>query len=297
MVTQPVTPPDSISSQHFESGLYVVATPIGNLMDMTFRAVDVLRKADLIACEDTRVTGKLLKHFGIKTPMISYNDHNGPKVRPRLIRDMKIGKIIAIVSDAGTPLISDPGFKLVSGCADEGVKVIPVPGASAFLASLVVSALPTDRVLFVGFLPSKQKARQDCLESLAGIDATLVFYESGPRLAAALAAISMYLGDRPATVARELTKLHEEVTRGTLSDLVVSYKKSVRPKGELVIIVGPPTELEEMSSQDIDEALLKALNTMTIRDAAATVAKLTRLAKRSIYARALELKATQSKGH
>jgi 16S rRNA (cytidine1402-2'-O)-methyltransferase len=275
----------------------VVATPIGNLMDMTFRAVDVLRQADLIACEDTRVTGKLLKHFGIKTPMISYNDHNGPKIRPRLISDMQAGKSIAVVSDAGTPLISDPGFKLVSACADEGLKVIPIPGASAFLAGLVVSALPTDRVLFIGFLPSKQKARQDTLEPLVGIDATLVFYESGPRLATTLAALSLQLGERSATVARELTKLYEEVTRGTLSNLSESYEKAEQPKGELVIVVGPPTESDEMSPKDIDEALLEALKTMTVRDASAAVATHTRQAKRSIYARALELKATHSNGH
>lgn len=275
----------------------MVATPIGNLMDMTFRAVDVLQQADLIACEDTRVTGKLLKHFGINTPMISYNDHNGPKVRPRLISDMKAGKSIAVVSDAGTPLISDPGFKLVSTCANEGLQVIPVPGASAFLSGLVVSALPTDKVLFVGFLPSKQKARHDALEPLSGIDATLVFYESGPRLAVTLGALLLQLGDRAATVARELTKLYEEVTRGTLAGLAESFGKAEQPKGEMVIIVGPPAKSDDISPQDIDKLLLEALETMSVRDAAATVATQTKHTKRSIYARALELKATLPNGH
>lgn len=260
-------------------------------MDMTYRAVDVLQQADLIACEDTRVTGKLLKYFNIKTPMVSYNDHNGPKVRPKLVRDITAGKSVAIVSDAGTPLISDPGYKLVADCVENGIKVIPVPGASALLAGLVVSSLPTDRILFVGFLPSKSKAKLDALESVTRIDATLVFYENGSRLAATLKALSDALGDREAAIGRELTKLYEETIRGTLNTLAMQFETRPQAKGEIVIVVGPPAEQDALSEDKIDDALLKALETMTVRDASAEIAALSGHTKRSIYAKALELQA------
>ena len=268
----------------------MVATPIGNLDDMTFRAVDVLARADHIACEDTRVTGKLLKHFGIDTPTFIYNDHNGARVRPRVLDDLRNGKAVAMVSDAGTPLISDPGYKLVKACADEAIKVVPVPGASALLAGLTVGGLPTDRVLFVGFLPSKKKARQTALSELVSINATLVFYEAGPRLVASLNDMVLQLGPRPAAVARELTKMYEEVRRDSLDQLARDYAMAQAPKGELVVVVGPPTKLSGGDTIDIDHALQTALKTMSVRDAAADVAEQTGRPRRDLYGRALELK-------
>lgn len=263
-------------------------------MDMTFRAVDVLKQVDLIACEDTRVTGKLLKHFGIKTAMVAYNDHNGAKIRPQLLKDIIAGKSIALVSDAGTPLISDPGYKLVAACADGGHRVIPVPGASALLAGLVTAALPTDRVLFAGFLSAKQKARQNSLDTFAHVDATLVFYESGPRLAATLADMADRLGPRQAAVARELTKLYEDVRRGSLTALSDIYRDAPAAKGEMVIVVGPPPEADAMSATDIDAALLDVLKTMSVRDAAAAVAETTGHPRRALYTRALALKSADT---
>lgn len=279
-------------TQPLDCGLYVVATPIGNLMDMTFRALDVLKQADVIACEDTRVTGKLLKHFGIATPMIAYNDHNGSKVRPKLLADMKAGQTVALVSDAGTPLISDPGYKLVQGCADEQIKVSPVPGASALLAGLVAAGLPTDRVLFAGFLPPKQKARLAHLATLAATDTTLVFYESGPRLAESLQDMAQALGPRSAAVARELTKLYEEVRRDPLDQLAKAYAAEPAAKGEIVVIVGPP-ETKTLSATDIDAALRDAMATLSVRDAAADVSALSGQPRRALYARALELRAAK----
>lgn len=276
-------------TQPLDCGLYVVATPIGNLMDMTYRAVDVLRQAHFIACEDTRISGKLLNHFGIETPMIAYNDHNAAKVRPRLIADMRSGKTIALISDAGTPLISDPGYKLVHACVEEGLKVSPVPGASALLAGLVVSGLPTDRVMFEGFLPPKQKARQSQLATLATINTTLVFYESGPRLADSLKDMSQTLGARPAAVARELTKLYEEVRRGPLDDLAEAYAAEPAAKGEIVVVIGPPA-VASLTATEIDHALQEAMQTLSVRDAAADVAALSGRPRRALYARALELR-------
>lgn len=278
-------------TQPLDCGLYVVATPIGNLMDMTFRAIDVLKQAHVIACEDTRVTGKLLKHFDITTPMVAYNDHNGAKVRPKLLDQMKAGETIALVSDAGTPLISDPGYKLVQACAREDIKVSPVPGASALLAGLVSAGLPTDRVMFAGFAPTKKKARQDFLKSLATTDATLVFYESGPRLTESLADMSAIYGPRPTAVARELTKLYEEVQRGPLDQLAGTYAADSAVKGEIVVVVGPP-EAPNLAAADIDNALREAMANMSVRDAAADVAALSGQPRRVLYARALELKST-----
>lgn len=259
-------------------------------MDITFRAVGVLQQVDLIACEDTRVTGKLLKHFGIKTDMVIYNDHNGAKVRPQVLAAINAGKSIALVSDAGTPLISDPGYKLVAACADKGMKVIPVPGASALLAGLVTAALPTDRVMFAGFLPPKQKARKRSLSYLAQVNATIVFYETGPRLGLTLNDMAEHLGPRPAVVARELTKLYEEVRRGTLEELVSLYEEGSQIKGEIVIVVGPPLKTESMTTAEIDTALKDALNTLSVRDAALAVAETSGQPRRQLYARALTLK-------
>lgn len=277
------------NTQPLDCGLYVVATPIGNLMDMTFRAIDVLKQADLIACEDTRVTGKLLKHYDIETPMLAYNDHNGAKVRPKVLTHLNAGQIIALVSDAGTPLISDPGYKLVQACAAQNIKVSPVPGASALLAGLVTAGLPTDRVMFAGFLPPKQKARRTHLATFAPIDTTLVFYESGPRLAESLADMATVLGPRPAAVARELTKLYEDVRRNPLDQLAAAYANESNAKGEIVVIIGPP-DATAMTATDIDVALREAMQDMSVRDAAADVAALSGQPRRTLYARALELK-------
>ncbi len=267
----------------------MVSTPIGNLGDMTFRAVDILRRVDRIACEDTRLTGKLLRHFSLSTPMRSYNDHNGAKVRPGLLKDLQDGKSIALVSDAGTPLVSDPGFKLVQACIEQGIDVIPIPGASAVLAGLVVAGLPTDKVLFSGFLPAKHKARLKALRDLSAIDATLVFYESGPRLQAALLDMADSLGPRQAAVGRELTKLHESISRGRLDELAEMFDGKPPIKGELVVIVGPPEGKGATTAVDAEKALRQALKTKSVKDAAAEVAEVTGKSRRALYAQALAL--------
>ena len=266
----------------------MVATPIGNLNDITARALSVLRGADTIACEDTRVTGALLHRFGIATPMMPYHDHNAEQTRPRLLAQLQAGGRIALVSDAGTPLISDPGFKLVRACADANIPVVPIPGPSALLAGLVVAGLPTDRVLFAGFLPQKSGARRSELLDLKGLKATLVFYESAPRLAETLADLHAVLGARPAAVCRELTKLYEEVRRGSLGELAAHYEREGPPKGEIVLVVGGAVDVAA-SADDLDAALRKALATMTVRDAADVVAEAFGEPRRRIYQRALEL--------
>jgi 16S rRNA (cytidine1402-2'-O)-methyltransferase len=271
-------------------GLYIVATPIGNLGDITNRAIETLRHADAIACEDTRVTGILRTRFGIATPMTPYHDHNADAVRPALVRRVTEGAAIALVSDAGTPLISDPGYKLVRDCIDAGVAVIPIPGASALLAALVVSGLPSDRILFAGFLPAKSSARRETLDELGDLSATLVFYEAAPRLAATLADLATGFGPRPAAICRELTKLHEEVRRGSLLELAAHYAASPTPKGEIVIVVGGADRKKAVpSADDLDAALRQALATQSLRDAAAEVAESLQLPRRAVYARALEL--------
>lgn len=290
-VWQPEALISRFKSQPVECGLYVVATPIGNLMDITLRALDVLAQADLVVCEDTRVTGKLLSHFGLRVPMTAYTDHSAATVRPKILAALAEGKAVVLVSDAGTPLISDPGYKLVEACLAENIRVIPVPGASALLSALVSAGLPTDRVLFAGFLPAKAKARRDTIAGLASVDATLVTFETGPRLAAALADMAAALGPRPAAVTRELTKLHEEIRRGTLATLAAAFAEGGAPKGELVIVTGPPQEVDAPTAGDLDAALRTAMETMSVRDAAAAVAAASGAAKRDVYARALALKA------
>lgn len=269
-------------------GLYIVSTPIGNLGDLTPRAVDIMRAADVIACEDTRVTGRLLKLHRIDTRMIPYHDHSSPEARHGLIRHLNDGKTVALVSDAGTPLISDPGYRLVRDAVDAGVMVTAAPGPSSPLTALVLSGLPTDRFLFAGYLPPKDKARRDALADVATVRATLVFLESPKRLAASVAAMADILGDRPAAVARELTKLHEEVRRGRLADLARDYAEMPAPKGEAVVVVGPPAA-DSAVQADIDTLLGEALATMTVRDAAATVAAATGAPRKEVYSRALAL--------
>lgn len=266
-----------------------MATPIGNLGDVTLRALATLAAADLIACEDTRVTRVLTERYGIRTPTIAYHEHNAGRQRPRLIAELQAGRSVALVSDAGTPLVSDPGYRLVAEVTALGVPVIPVPGPSALLSALVVAGLPTDTVLFAGFLPQKGGPRRRRIEDLATVPATLVLYESPHRLAETLADLSTILGaDRPAVVARELTKLYETVVRAPLGGLAARYAEAA-PKGEIVLVVGPPPE-RDASEEDADALLLSALSTMPASAAAGDVARATGLDRRTLYRRALELK-------
>ncbi|WP_290484697.1 MULTISPECIES: 16S rRNA (cytidine(1402)-2'-O)-methyltransferase [unclassified Hyphomonas] len=268
----------------------MVSTPIGNLRDITLRALDVLTAADEVLAEDTRVAGKLMSAYGLKARLSPYHDHNGAERRPGLIRALQGGAKIALISDAGTPLVSDPGWKLAHEALEAGVKVIPIPGASAMLAGLVASGLPSDKFLFAGFLPPKSGARKSAAEALKAVPGTLIFYESGPRLADALADLASVLGDRDAAVTRELTKMFEETRRGTLADLATHYAESGPPRGEIVLLVGPPGE-HEVTPERLDAALRDALDGQPTKAAANAVAEALGLPKRDVYQRALQLKA------
>lgn len=269
-------------------GLYLVATPIGNLRDITLRALDVLAGAGLILAEDTRVTGKLLRAHGVTAKLERYDDHAAPRVRPRALAALGEGAAIALVSDAGTPLINDPGYRLVTEAVAQGTSVFPVPGASAVLGALTASGLPTDRFLFAGFPPSRASARRQFLEQLAGVRATLVLFEGGSRLAASLADMAKILGPRPAAVARELTKLHETILRGPLDQLASDPALST-PRGEIVVVVGPGREAEA-SAEEAEAALTEALTRLSPAEASAEVARALGLPRRRLYARALALK-------
>jgi 16S rRNA (cytidine1402-2'-O)-methyltransferase len=276
------------ANDRLEPGLHVVATPIGNLGDLAPRAADTLRRADRILVEDTRVTAKLLRHIGAKVPMQRYDDHSSDAERARIVEQLG-DQAIALVSDAGTPLISDPGYKLVREAAAAGHRVIPIPGASATLAALAIAGLPTDRFLFAGFLPPKSGPRRAMLEELAGVRATLVFYETGPRLADSLADMAAVLGAvREAAVARELTKLYETCIRGSLETLAADPRLAA-PRGEIVVLVGPGRE-EAATAEDTDAALGEALTRLSPAEAAAQVAKALGLNRRDLYRRAVELK-------
>jgi 16S rRNA (cytidine1402-2'-O)-methyltransferase len=273
-------------------GLHVVATPIGNLGDISFRALATLAAADAIIAEDTRVTKKLLAHYGISTPLVAYHEHNAAAVRPHLLARLAEGKALALVSDAGTPLISDPGYKLVSETLAQGTGVFSVPGPSAVLAALVVSGLPTDRFFFEGFLPQRSAARRSRIAELAAIPGTLVFFESPRRLAEMLADLASVIGPREAAIARELTKCFETVRRGLLPGLAASIAAEGPPKGEIVVLVGPPGAGAALESQeDIDARLGRALQDHSVKDAAALVSAETGQPRRKVYARALELSA------
>jgi 16S rRNA (cytidine1402-2'-O)-methyltransferase len=267
-------------------GLHLVATPIGNLGDLSPRAADTLRNASLLLVEDTRVTAKLLAHIGAKVPMLRYDDHSNDQQRDAIVARLG-NEAIVLVSDAGTPLISDPGYKLVRAARAAGHQVTTVPGPCAAIAALTVSGLPTDRFLFLGFLPAKAKARADAIAELAAVRATLVMYESGPRLSDTLLALSAELGERQAAVARELTKLHEQCVTGTLSELARGYANAP-PKGEIVIAVGPPLEAEGVSDDVLDAALDAAMASLSPSRAAAQVATELNIARKRAYARALE---------
>src|SRR5256884_2213817 len=250
----------STSAPPLPAGLYLVATPIGNLRDITVRALEVLAAADLIACEDTRVTRKLLDHYGIATPLTAYHEHNAAQARPKLIARLGAGAAMALVSDAGTPLVSDPGYKLVRDARAAGANVTALPGASAVLAALTVSGLPTDRFLFEGFLPAKEAARRARIAELERIPATLVLFETGARIAASLADLAAGLGPREAALCRELTKLYEETRRGDLATLASEATEAGEPRGEMVIVVAPPDREEEVTAADLVALLRQALN-------------------------------------
>ena len=270
-------------------GLHIVATPIGNLADVTLRALATLAAADAVLAEDTRVSRHLLDRYEIFTPLVAYHEHNAAQARPRLIARLAAGEALALISDAGTPLISDPGYKLAAEAVAAGIPLTSVPGPSAALAALTSAALPTDRFFFEGFLPPKASARRERINALAGIPATLVFYEAPSRLAAALADLAAELGPRPAAIARELTKLYEETRRGTLPDLAAHYAAEGAPKGEIVIVVGPPLAAPRLDEAALDSEILAALGALSVKDAAAAVAAQTGLPRRQVYARALRL--------
>ncbi len=271
-----------------QPGLYIVATPIGNLRDITLRALDVLAQAELILCEDTRVSAKLLSHYGVHAPTLSYNDHNGSERRPAIMQALREGKRVALVSDAGTPLISDPGYKLVRDVVNDGIYVSVLPGASSVMAALCIAGLPTDRFFFAGFLPVKQEACRKAIRELKSIPATLVIFESARRLPETLMLLVQELGNREAAVTRELTKLFEEARRGTLSELAAIYEKEGEPKGEVVLVIGPPLE-EETSDADIERSLAMLLKTHSVKEAASIVAEQSGRPRKEVYTLALKL--------
>lgn len=279
------------------AGLHIVATPIGNAADITLRALDTLKQAHVIACEDTRITGKLMHIHGIRTPLVSYHEHNAARMRPVLIERMKAGEVVALVTDAGTPLVSDPGYKLVRACVEERVAVTSLPGASAPIVALTLSGLPSDRFLFAGFLPNKKQARRSVIGELMGVPATLVFFESPQRLPDSLVDLAELLGPREAAVTRELTKLYEEVRRGPLPELAAHYAEAGPPRGEVVLVIGPPGDEVELGDGDVDKLLLEALGRLSVRDAAADIAARTGRTRRDVYARALELARSDGGGN
>lgn len=278
-------------AKQLEPALYLVATPIGNLGDVTLRALEVLAASDVLACEDTRVTRVLLERYGIRRRTTAYHEHNAAEAGPRLIAELEAGKSVALVSDAGTPLISDPGFRLVDAALNAGIKVVPVPGASSLLAALAASGLPTDAFFFAGFLPVKNGQRKSILTEMTTIPGSLIFLESPRRLAASLAAMAEVFAGRPAAVCRELTKAFEEIRRGSISELAAHYESAGAPKGEIVICVGPPAAGTEARSQDdIDKVLLSLAAEMPAAKAAAEAARMTGGRKGDLYRRLLALR-------
>lgn len=299
-MTDPIQPPPEPSlpeadAAHFTPGLYLVATPIGNAADITLRALALLRRADLVCCEDSRVTGPFLKRYGIGTPLFPYHEHNAAKVRPQLLQKLAGGAVVALVSDAGTPLVNDPGYKLVRDCIAAGIAITALPGASAVLAGLSVSGLPSDRFLFAGFPPPKAVARGKWLAELKPVQATLVLLESAQRLPDSLAAMAeVFGGGREAAVTRELTKKFEEVRRGSLAELAAHYAAAGPPKGEVTLVIGPPTD-EAASPADLDAALAIAMRQGPLRQAVDAVAAELGLPRKQVYARALQLR--DGEGH
>ncbi len=291
-VMQGAAPKGTQKSVPMKPGFYLVATPIGNLRDITFRALDVLSSVDLIVCEDTRVTGKLLNAYGFKKKMQVYNDHATDHQREALIEAVANGQSIAVLSDAGTPLVSDPGYKLVRNAVARDLYVTSIPGPNAALPALQLSGLPTDQFAFLGFLPPKTVARQETLKKWEAVPGTLVMYETGPRLLSSLQDMRIVLGNREAAVMRELTKMYEEAKRGTLSDLISYYQGKGAPKGEIVVVLGHAVA-EVISTESIEKQLIKALEKMSVRDAAEMVAQATGKPKKTIYTLALKLASSQ----
>lgn len=277
-----------IEAPPLAAGLHIVATPIGNLRDVTLRALETLAAADRIACEDTRVTGKLTHHYGIDTPLTPYHEHNGALARPKILRLLEQGAAVALVSDAGTPLISDPGYKLVRAVQEAGHGVTVVPGASAVLAALPVAGLPSDGFTFAGFLPARETARQSRIASLARLPTTLILFETAPRLAAALADLAAGLGPRMACVCRELTKRHEEVRRGDLATLAAAYAAAATPRGEIVLVIAPPSP-EAAPMADVGALLRRALAHGSVKTAVAEVAAVTGEPRSKVYRQALAI--------
>ena len=279
-----------VESPRLTPGLHLVATPIGNLRDITIRALETLAAADVIACEDTRITRRLLDHYGIATPMTPYHEHNAEAARPKLLGRLAQGEAVALVSDAGTPLVSDPGFKLVRAAREAGHPVVAAPGPSALLAALTSSGPPTDRFFFEGFLSAKDGQRKARIAELSRIPATLILYESGARIARTLAALAEGLGARQAAVCRELTKLHEEVRRGDLSLLATQYAEGAETRGEFTVVVEPPSaDAAVPDANEVDALLRRALRNASVKDAVSNVAAATGLPRREIYQRALAL--------
>lgn len=280
-----------VAARPLEPALYLVATPIGNLADITLRALETIAAADLLACEDTRVTRVLLDRYGIRRRSTPYHEHNAEEAGPRLVEALTAGQSVALVSDAGTPLVSDPGYRLVERALEADIKVVPIPGPSSVLAALVASGLPSDTFLFAGFLPVKDGQRRSRLEELKAVPATLVFFESPRRLSDTLPAMAEVLGgDRHAAVARELTKTFEETRRGTLAELAAHYGDADAPKGEVVVCIGPPLAAEQTGGDDLDRLLLSLAGEMAASKAAAEAARMTGLKKPDLYRRLLELR-------
>jgi len=277
-------------------GLYLVATPIGNLGDVTLRALETLAGVDVVACEDTRVTRRLFDRYALTTPLVSYHDHNAETARPKLLARLDAGDAVALVSDAGTPLISDPGFKLVREAQAAGHTVTAVPGASAVMAAVASAGLPTDRFFFEGFLPPREQARRARLAELSDVPATLVLFETGPRIAAMLHDLAAVFGDREAAVCRELTKLHEEIRRADLASLARAYDDGAETRGEFVVVVGPPAAAALVEVQDLDALLRRALATQSLKDAVEAVAAATGHKRRLVYQRALALTGSEADG-
>lgn len=282
---------NEIAARPLEAALYLVATPIGNLGDVTIRALETLAGADVLACEDTRVTRVLLDRYGIRQRATAYHEHNASEAGPRLIEALAAGRSVALCSDAGTPLVSDPGYRLVEQALAAGIRVVPIPGPSAVLAALTASGLPSDAFLFAGFLPVREGQRRTRLAALKAVPATLIFFESPRRVADCLASMAEVLGDRPAAIGRELTKAFEEMRPGTLASLAAHYAQAATPKGEIVVVVGPPAEAPPADAGDVDRMLLSLSAEMPASKAAAEAARLTGGHKPELYRRLMELKA------
>lgn len=280
---------DSTDRRPKQQGLYLVSTPIGNLRDITLRALDVLEAANAILCEDSRVTGGLMQAYNLKKKLIVYNDHSDDADRENILKRLAAGEILALVSDAGTPMLSDPGFKLVQAAIEKGITIVPIPGASALLPALQLGGMPTDRFLFAGFLPHKSSARKAMFTELKGVQATLVFYESPNRIVDSIADALEIFGDRPVATAREITKMHEDTRRGTLSAWVADETLLGTLKGELVLMIGASPDTPA-STESIEEALVKALKTMSVKDAAEAVAQAKGISKKMAYDIALRVR-------